>query len=142
MDKIKTYKILEKLARLDVENQQRRLKNLLDEQTLIEEKIKNFQDILESERSFLRGNANSSHDFYAFEKVMSSNIQKLKNRLAQVSEAIEGEKEVLLEFFFTQKKIEHVKDQEVVRQKDNLNYQDEMGVQDLTLMRGTKENQL
>lgn len=52
MDKIKTYKILEKLARLDVENQQRRLKNLLDEQTLIEEKIKNFQDILESERSF------------------------------------------------------------------------------------------
>lgn len=90
----------------------------------------------------MRGNANSSHDFYAFEKVMSSNIQKLKNRLAQVSEAIEGEKEVLLEFFFTQKKIEHVKDQEVVRQKDNLNYQDEMGVQDLTLMRGTKENQL
>lgn len=141
MDKIKTYKILEKLAKLDVENQQRRLKNLLDEQALIEENIQNFQDILESERGFLKNNTNSGHDFYAFEKVMSGNIQKLKNRLAQVSDAIEGEKEVLLEFFSTQKKIEHVRGQEAIRQKDHLNYQDEMTVQDLILMRGTKEHQ-
>ena len=136
------YKILEKLTKLDVENQQRRLKNLLDEQALIEEKIKNFQDILESERGFLKRNTNSGHDFYAFEKVMSGNIQKLKNRLAQVSDAIEGEKEVLLEFFSTQKKIEHVRGQEAIRQKDHLNYQDDMVVQDLILMRGTKEHQV
>jgi len=141
MDKIKTYKILEKLSKLDVENQQRRLKNLLDGQTLIEEKIKNFQDTLEGERSFLRGNASSSHDFYAFEVVISSNIQKLKNRLAQLLGAIEGEKEVLLEFFSTQKKMDHVKDQEIARQKNNLNYQDEMFIQDLILMRGIKEHQ-
>ncbi len=139
MDKIKTYKILEKLARLDVENQQRRLKNLLDEQKSIEERIDFFQENLKKERSFLLKNFNSSHDFYTFEKVVVGSIHKLKNRLSQVLGAIEGEKAVLLDFFSTQKKIEHVEHQEEEKQKDHLTHQEEMLIEDLILMRGIKK---
>jgi hypothetical protein len=133
--KLKAYKILKKLAHMDVEQQQKILKELQNRQESIEDEIKNTQETLQKEKEFMSENAPWGNTFLAFEESTKRQLHLLNLKIEEIQKEIDEEKEILLDFFATEKKFEHVCTQREKAQKVQ-EEKNEFGlVEDLIMMR-------
>lgn len=132
---LKTYKILQNLAHLDVQLQQRRLRDLESQEREIEEKILFLQDQLIQERNFLNLYGDIDVSFMIFEKLIRDEISQSRVKLIELKKNIEKEKEILKDFFLEEKKFEHVYIQNQKKEEKEELCREILEIDDLILMR-------
>ncbi len=133
--KLKTYKILEKIAHMDVESEQKILKDLKNIKEEMETHIKDLRTRISKERELIAKDSIWGGRFQDFQKATELEIDKLNLKIQQIDFRIESEKEILLDFFATEKKFGHMVTQKEMKIQKEEERKEMIAMEDLILMR-------